>query len=112
MLRDVCRQHLDLELAEHVVQHAAEVAHAVGDADEADRHLDGDLLVAAHLVEVDVDDLGGRSGSRWISRMSALTGARPSTVTSTIVVAALIPTSIFLRVARVDRDGLGSRPCP
>ena len=36
VLGDVGRQHLDLELAEHVVEHAAEVAHAVGDADQVD----------------------------------------------------------------------------
>ncbi len=38
-LGDVGRQHLDLELAERVVEHAAEIAHAVGNADEVDRHL-------------------------------------------------------------------------
>ena len=72
-------QHLDLELAQHVVEHAAEVAHAVRDADEADRHCERDLLVAPDLVEVEVDDVApARSESRWISRISALTGARPS----------------------------------
>ena len=40
VLGDVARQDLDLELAEHVVEHAAEVAHAVGDADQVDRHFD------------------------------------------------------------------------
>ena len=34
LLRDVGREDLDLQLAQHVVEHAAEVAHAVGDADE------------------------------------------------------------------------------
>ena len=33
VLRDVGREHLDLELAQRVVEHAAEVADAVGDAD-------------------------------------------------------------------------------
>ena len=42
-----------------LVEHAAEVADAVGDADQVDRHLDGDLLVGADLVEVEVDDRAG-----------------------------------------------------
>ena len=49
----------------------------------------------------------GRRGSRWISRMSALTGARPSTVTSTMVLAALMPTSMLLRARSVDDERFG-----
>ena len=40
VLRDVGREHLDLELAKDVVEHAAEVPHPVGYVDEADRHLE------------------------------------------------------------------------
>ena len=42
-----------------MVEHAAEVAHAVGDADQVDGHLDGDLLVGPDLVEVEMDDVRG-----------------------------------------------------
>ena len=55
---DLGREDLDLELAQHVVEHAAEVADAVGDADQANRHLQRDLLVAPNLVQVEVQDLG------------------------------------------------------
>ena len=57
MLRDVGREHLDLDLAQRVVEHAPEVPHTVGDADQVHRHLEGDLLVGPDLVEVEVEDL-------------------------------------------------------
>jgi hypothetical protein len=55
--RDVRGQHLDLDLAQHLVQHAAGVADAVRHPHQVHRDLDGDLLVRVDLVEVDVRDL-------------------------------------------------------
>ena len=54
----------------------------------------------------------GRSGSRWISRMSAFTGARPSMTTSRIVVAALIPMSVFCSANVSITTASASRPWP
>ncbi len=54
----------------------------------------------------------GRSESRWISRISALTGARPSTATSRIVVPALIPNSVLLSADLSIVTASASRPCP
>ena len=98
--RDVGRQHLDLELAEHVVEHAAEVPHAVGDADQVDRHCEGDLLVGPDLVEVEVDDLGRAErvpldlADQRLDRRRGRPRRR-----RTIVVPALIPISILLSAA-------------
>ena len=82
MLRDVGRQDLDLELAERVVEHAAEVAHAVGNAGQVDRHLEGDLLVGAYLVEIEMQDLGGAERVALDLADQRLDRGRPSTTTS------------------------------
>src|SRR3954465_13517776 len=57
VLGDVGRQDLDLQLAQRVVEHAAEVPDAVRDADQADGHLERDGFVGPDLVEVEVDDV-------------------------------------------------------
>src|SRR6266404_3054678 len=56
-IRDVRRQHFDLHLARHLVEHAAGVAHAVGVSDEVHRHPELDLLRGVDFVEIDVDDV-------------------------------------------------------
>src|SRR6266704_1139212 len=55
---NVLRQHLDLDLARHLVEHAAGVAHAVRIARQVHRDLQLDLLRGVDLVEVHVDDVG------------------------------------------------------
>src|SRR5687768_16995139 len=56
-LRDVAGEDLDLDLAEHLVEDAAEVPHPLRNSHDMDRHLYGDLLVCVHFVEVEVQDV-------------------------------------------------------
>ena len=55
---NVFGEHLDLDFAGDLVEHAAGVAHAVRGAHEVHRNLEPDLLVRVDFVEIDVDDVG------------------------------------------------------
>src|SRR2546426_8954614 len=55
---NVFGQHLDLDLARHLIEHAAGVADAVRVPHQVDRDLERDLLRRVDLVEVHVDDVG------------------------------------------------------
>src|SRR4029077_18376661 len=59
VVRDVGRQDLHFERVEHLVEHAAEIAHAVGHSHEVHGNRHGDLLVRLHLVEIEVEDVHG-----------------------------------------------------
>src|SRR6266516_4533290 len=54
---DVLGEHFDFDFAHHLVEHAAGVAHAVGGPHEVHGDLEADLLAAADLVKIDVDDV-------------------------------------------------------
>jgi hypothetical protein len=58
-LRERGRARNPQEVAERVVEHAGEVADAVGNPDQVNRDLQRDLLVGPDLVEVEVENLGG-----------------------------------------------------
>src|SRR6185503_1814087 len=62
VLRDIGRKHLDLQLAQHVVEHAAEVPDPVGNANQMDGNGKSDLLVGPDLIQIEVQDLGGADG--------------------------------------------------
>jgi len=69
-----------------VIEHAAEIPHAVRDADKMDRHLEGDLLVGPDLIQIEMEDLGRPERVALHLANQRLTGARPSITTSRIVV--------------------------
>src|SRR5207249_11557571 len=103
-------EHLDFDPARHLAGHAAGVAEAVRVPRQVDRDLERDLLRGVDLVEVHVM-MSGRSGWRWISRISVFT-VLPSTASSMMVLSGSTPWSAFSSALASTSSDWVSRPWP